>query len=97
MPPDNLEEYYRLLQDANGELEEEIYMASQEIERLQAQLAAAKAALAQEKKEKKKIIKAGWALNDILAEMDGADLTPGWPWARKIDGAIKRWHKHSTK
>ena len=96
MPPDNLEEYYRLLQDANGELEEEIHMASQEIERLQAKLAAAKAALAREKKEKKKILKAGWALNDILAELVCTDLCPE-PWYDDIQKAIKKWHKDLLK
>lgn len=95
MPPDN-EEYYRLLQDANGELEEEIHMASQEIERLQAELAAVKAALAVEKKEKKKIINAGWALNDVLAELVCTDLCPE-AWYDDFQKVIKRWHKNFQK
>jgi predicted RNase H-like nuclease (RuvC/YqgF family) len=96
VPPDNLEEYYRLLQDANGELEEEIYMASQEIERLQAQLAAAKAALALEKKEKKKVTDSGWALNDVLAELVCTDLCPE-AWRKDINRALNKWHKNFPK
>lgn len=68
-------------------------MASQEIERLQAQLAAAKAALAQEKKEKKKLLSAGWALNDVLAELVCTDLCPE-PWRPDINRVINRWHKN---
>jgi predicted RNase H-like nuclease (RuvC/YqgF family) len=96
MPPDDLEEYYRLLQDANGELEESLYMLSQDIEKLQAELAAAKAALALEKKEKKKITDAGWVLNDVLAELVCTDLCPD-AWRKDINKAIKKWHKHSSK
>jgi predicted nucleic acid-binding Zn-ribbon protein len=96
VPPDNLEEYYRLLQDANGELEEEIHMASQEIERLQAQLAAAKAALALEKKEKKKVTDSGWALNDVLAELVCTDLCPE-AWRKDINRALNKWNKNFPK
>jgi hypothetical protein len=96
VPPDNLEEYYRLLQDANGELEEEIHMASQEIEKLQAALAKAKADLAVAKKEKKKITDAGWALNDILAELVCTDLCPE-PWFDDIQKAVKKWNKNFPK
>ena len=96
MPPDDLEEYYRLLQDANGELEESIYMLSQDIEKLQAELASAKSALAQEKKEKKKIEQAGWALNDVLAELVCTDLCPDGL-RKDINRAINKWHKNSSK
>jgi uncharacterized membrane-anchored protein YhcB (DUF1043 family) len=96
MPPDDLEEYYRLLQDSNGELEESLYMLSQDIEKLQDELAATKAALALEKKEKKKITDAGWALNDVLAELVCTDLCPA-AWTRDINKAIKKWHKNSPK
>jgi hypothetical protein len=96
MPPDDLEEYYRLLQDANGELEESLYMLSQDIEKLQDELAAAKAALALEKKEKKKITEAGWALNDVLAELVCTDLCPQ-AWVKDINKSIKRWHKNFPK
>lgn len=96
MPPDDLEEYYRLLQDANGELEESLYMLSQDIEKLQDELAAAKAALALEKKEKKKITEAGWALNDVLAELVCTDLCPQ-AWVKDINKSINRWHKNFPK
>lgn len=95
MPPDN-EEYYRLLQDANGELEEEIHMASQEIERLQAQLSAAKAALAVAKKEKKKMLKAGGVLYDVLSELYFSDLTPESS-ERETSRALSAWLKLNTK
>lgn len=71
-------------------------MASQEIERLQAELAAVKAALAVEKKEKKKMTDAGWVLNDILAEMHCTDLCPE-AWRSEIGRAVKRWNKNFPK
>lgn len=71
-------------------------MASQEIERLQAELAAVKAALAVEKKEKKKILKAGGDLSALVYEMYVADLCPE-SWAGNIDRLLKRWNKNSQK
>ena len=96
MPPDNLEEYYRLLQDANGELEEEIHMASQEIERLQERLAAAQEALALEKKEKRKIIKTGGALYDVLSDLYFADLTPESS-EKDVSKSLNAWLKLNIK
>lgn len=77
-------------------MEEEIHMASQEIERLQAELAAAKAALAVEKKEKKKILKAGGRLNDVLGDLYFADLTPESS-ESDVSRALNAWLEISIK
>ncbi len=71
-------------------------MASQEIEKLQAALAKAKADLAVAKKEKKKIILVGGDLSNMIAEMYNADLCPE-SWSDDIDKLLKRWHKLSNK
>lgn len=74
MPPDDTEDYVRLIQDERNELEEMCSMQMQEIEALEASLKKAKRSIADYKKKLAASRRAGDKLHAFIDELICADL-----------------------